>query len=322
MTLLNLRHVEYVVTAADAGSMTTAAAKLHVSQSAVSLAVASLERSLGVDLFIRRRGRGLTLTPAGRRFLPHARDLLAHAEDVRADAHAAGKELTGWLTVGCFRTAAPFLLPPLLETFEQRYPAVRLDFIEGSQAELERALVDGRCELAILYDTRVEIAIDAEHLYDAVPYALLAPEHPLADRAEVTLAELAELDMILLDIPPTREHQLGVFGRAGLTPEVRYTTSSYELLRSLVARNLGFGLLISRPHGDVSYEGRPLRVVPLGGEVAPVGLIIAFPKGVRSSLRARAFAEHCHELVPLIGPGAAATLSSTAAGRSQTPVAS
>src|SRR5919206_2671687 len=110
-TSLNLRQVESFVAAADAGTMTAAAERQLLSQSAVSLAIAGLERSLGVELFIRNRSRGLALTAAGRSFLPQARDLLAHAEDVRATAEAAGAALTGRLTVGCFRTTAPFLLP-------------------------------------------------------------------------------------------------------------------------------------------------------------------------------------------------------------------
>src|SRR5690349_529815 len=113
---MNLRQLECFVAAADAGTMTAAAAQLFVSQSAISLAVAQLERSVGTQLLIRHKARGLELTPAGRRLLPQARSLLAHADDVRTAAEAEGGALSGPLTVGCFRTAAPFLLPELLTT--------------------------------------------------------------------------------------------------------------------------------------------------------------------------------------------------------------
>jgi DNA-binding transcriptional LysR family regulator len=68
-------------------------------------------------------------------------------------------------------------------------------------------------------------------------------------------------------------------------PRVRYRTGSYELARSLVARNLGFTLLISRPYGDVSYEGRRLVAVPLRGAVKTVDVMLATPPGVRPTLR-------------------------------------
>src|SRR4051812_21590724 len=129
--MMNLRQLECFVTAADAGTMTAAAGRLYVSQSAISLAVGQLERSLGSQLFIREKARGLQLTAAGRRLLPEARSLLAHAEEVRSTAEEAGGGLRGSLTVGCFRTAAPFVLPELLETFAIEQPDVELDFVEG-----------------------------------------------------------------------------------------------------------------------------------------------------------------------------------------------
>jgi len=295
--MLNLRHVQYFIAAADARSMTVAADRMSVSQSAVSLAIARLEESLGADLFIRHRGRGLTLTPAGRELLRHVRDLIAHAEEIRAEAESLGSQLTGRLTVGCFRTTAPFMLPMLLETFEREHPNVVLDFLEGAQTEIEDALLEGRCEMAILYDMDLSVELERQRLYAAVPYALIAPNHALGAHESLTLEELAPFDMILLDIPPSREHQIGLFRHVGLTPRIRHETSSYELLRSLVARNQGYALLISRPFGDVSYEGRPLRAVPLEGDILKIDVVLAAPTGVRRTRRARAFAEHCQRLI-------------------------
>ena len=296
--MLNLRQVECFVAAADAGSMTAAAERLLVSQSAVSLAVAGLEQALGTDLFIRRRGRGLELTAAGRELLLPARNMLADAEAMRAQADAIGHGLSGRLTVGCFGTGAPLVLPALMETFERRHPGMTLDFVEGSTDVLEAALLEGRCEVALMYDVGLHLELEKEPLYSTVPYALFAPEHELAARGSVTLAELAGFDFIALDVQPVHEHQLGLFAHAGVSPQIRYRTSSYELLRSLVARNLGFTLLISRPYGDVSYEGRPLVVVPLSGAVKPVDVMLARAPGVRPTLRAQAFAAHCRELLP------------------------
>ncbi len=278
--------------------MTAAAERLRVSQSAVSLAVAGLERSLGTVLFLRHRGRGLTPTAAGRELLLPARNLMADADAMLSRADVIGRGLSGRLTIGCFGTGAPLVLPALMETFERRYPGMTLDFVEGSTDVLEQALLDGRCELALMYDVGLHVALEKEPLYSTVPYALLAPQHPLAERASVTLAELAPHDFVALDVQPVHEHQLGLFAYAGLSPRVRYRTSSYELLRSLVARNLGFTLLSSRPFGDVSYEGRPLVTVPLSGEVKTVDVMLAGPPGVRPTVRARAFAQHCRELLP------------------------
>lgn len=297
-SVLNLRQVEAFIAAAESGSMTDAGERLRISQSAVSLAIRGLEQTLGTDLFIRHRGRGLELTLAGRELLLPARNLMADAEAMRSQADVIGRGLSGRLTVGCFGTGAPLVLPALMETFERRYPGMSLDFVEGSTDELEAALLDGRCEVALMYDVGLHIDLQKEPLYSTIPYVLLAPEHPLAARARVTLAELSRHDFIALDVQPVHEHQLGLFAHAGVTPQIRYRTSSYELLRSLVARNLGYTLLISRPYGDVSYEGRPLVAVPLSGEIKTVDVMLARAPGVRPTLRSQAFAAHCRELLP------------------------
>jgi DNA-binding transcriptional LysR family regulator len=203
--------------------------------------------------------------------------LLAHAEDVLADVQSQGRELTGQLVVGCFRTAAPFVLPGLLETFAAEHPRVRLDFIEGPLPDLERALRDGRCEVAIVYDLDVGPGIECEALYQTEPYVLLAPDHPLASRGDpLEPRELADHDLVMLDVPPSNAYFTSIFVNAGLVPRVRFKVSSYELLRSLVARNLGYGLLISRPHADVSYEGRPLEARRLAGPTLSINVSLAW----------------------------------------------
>jgi DNA-binding transcriptional LysR family regulator len=297
--VFNLRQVECFVCAVELGTITAAAEQLLVSQSAVSLAIAGLENAIGTQLLVRRRSRGLALTAAGRHFVPRAKELLALAADVRADVQSQARELTGELVVGCFRTAAPFVLPGLLETFAVQHPHVRLDFIEGALPEVEHALRDGRCEVAIVYDVDVGPGIECEALYQTEPYVLLAPDHPLASRGDqLELRELADHELVMLCIPPSKAYFTSIFANAGLAPRVRFKVSSYELLRSLVARNLGYGLLISRPYGDVSYEGRPLEVRRLAGPTVPINLSLAWATGVRRTRRARAFADHCQLMLP------------------------
>jgi DNA-binding transcriptional LysR family regulator len=281
--------------------MTAAAGRLRVSQSAVSIAVAQLEAVLGTQLLIRRRSLGRALTDAGRAFLPEARDLLAHAEDVRDRASAVAGEVTGRLTVGCFRTAAPFLLPQLLESFGREHPAVELDFVEGPMPEIDQALREGHCELALTYDLDLAPGIEFEAIYPAVPYALLSPSHALAGEDRIALRGLVDEPMVLLDVPPSAAYLVSVFHAEGLDPRVRYRTSSYELVRSLVARGLGYALLISRPVGDMSYEGRPLVARPLAGRPRAIDVGLARLSGVRPTQRARAFAAHC---LATLGPRA------------------
>lgn len=295
---LNLRQLEYLVAAVSAGSMTAAGERLGVSQSAVSIAISELETLTGAQLVFRRGAQGLVPTNAGTRLLKDARELLAMAEQVEADARNVGRGLSGHLVVGCFRTAAPFLLPSLMESFAERHPDVRLDFFEGSSPEVEAELQSGRCEVAILYDLDLSARVQTAPLYSTQPYVLVGQTHPLAQRRQVTIAELAQHDMVLLDVPPSVPYFEKIFAAEDVEMRIRHRTSSYELVRALVARGLGYGMLISRPVVDQSYEGLPIVCLPIAGQTRRIDVVLARPINSRSTVRAQAFVDHCHQAFP------------------------
>jgi len=294
---LSLRQLSYFVAAAEAGTMTGAAAALHVSQSAISLGVADLERHLGVQLVLRRRARGLTLTAAGQELIGSARALLRLAEELRAGAGELGTALRGRLVVGCFQTIGPFIMPTLLDSFHAAHPLVELDFVEGSLVELQAMLLDGQCEVALLYDMDLSPGVHRETVYLTSPHVLLAPTHPLAARTSIALADLAEHDMIMLNFPPSEHHFTLLLASAGVVPRVRHRSVNFEMVRSLVARGQGYSLLIQQPTVDVSYEGRPLVTRPVADEVTPTAVVLAWPSTAPPTRRARAFADHCHRVL-------------------------
>jgi DNA-binding transcriptional LysR family regulator len=126
---VSLRQLEYFVAAAEAGQMSAAAARFPVSQSAVSVAIAQLERTLGVQLFHRRKARGLSLTPAGTELFTDARRLLEHAVELEASAQTIGQEISGLLKIGCFPTLTPFYMPRVLDAFAQGQQLRVFDFL-------------------------------------------------------------------------------------------------------------------------------------------------------------------------------------------------
>ncbi|WP_221357868.1 LysR family transcriptional regulator [Streptomyces beigongshangae] len=295
---ISLRQLDYFVTAAEAGTLTGAAQRLHVSPSAVSAGIGELEHQIGVQLLLRARAKGLTLTATGRLFLPQAKALLTSSEHLRASVQEVGRNPTGHLVVGCFTTLTPFLIPWLLEEFPSAHPAVTLGFVEGSVTRLQQLLREGRCEMALLYETDVEDGIAFEKLYSVEPHVLLPQRHPLADREEVRLADLAGHDMIMLNVPPSRRYFSDLLARAGISPRVRHSTESFEVVRSLVARGAGYSLLVQRPALDVSYEGRAVRVRRIADEVGPLDVGLARLAGAHPTQRAAAFASFCRARVP------------------------
>lgn len=295
MLPITLRQLQYFVAAADAGSMTGAGAAQHVSQSAISLAISDLERAVGTPLFVRQRARGLSLTPAGRHMLADARDLLGRAEDLVNETQSLGSELRGTLAVACYDTIAPFLVPRLVTTFAEHHPDVTIEFHGGDMAALHRRVRDGVCELFIAYHLDIASDIETTLLRRTEPYVLLPADHALAAQDDVGLEQLIEEPLILLDHPQPSHYFLGLYEDRALHPRIGHRTTSFELVRSLVARGLGYALLIQRPAGDLSCEGIPLACRPLRKPSRTLDIVTGTPAGARLTRRATAFVEHAVE---------------------------
>ncbi|WP_042370032.1 LysR family transcriptional regulator [Streptacidiphilus neutrinimicus] len=292
-----LAQLRYFVVAAEAGSMTAAAERLLIAQSAVSTAVSNLEHELGVQLFIRRKGKGLVTTPAGDRLLLQARELLTHALDVAAEARGVEGGLSGPVRLGCFVTLAPFVLPGLLVAAADRHPGLRIDVVEGEADELDRALRTGRIDFALTYDLGLGPGVARDTVASLPVHALVAADHPLAGRGAVDLAELADEPFVLLDLPHSRDYFWSLVTATGITPVVRHRSHNYEAVRSLVALGHGFSVLHQRPATDDTYSGAKVAVLALTNEHPPLDLVLARMDGVRQTGRAAAVAQLAHELL-------------------------
>ena len=289
MIQYTLKQLAYFAAAAERSSVTAAARALHVSQPSISTAIAHLERVLGAQLFLRRHAQGLALTPAGRRLFAEARRLLAHAEELGLSARSEGERLRGELHLGYFMTFAPYYLPGLLLRFGRCHPEVAVKLHEGDIESLRRGLVLGAFEIALLYDLALGPELICQPLAALKPYVLLPRDHALARRRHVSLRALAAEPFILLDLPHSREYFRAIFLAYGLEPAVRYSTPSLEMVRGLVARGHGVGLLNIRPEGDRAYDGAPLACRPLAEDSPPLRVVLAQPAQARPTRAAEAF---------------------------------
>jgi len=290
-----LRQAAYFVSAAEHGSIADAARALNISQPSVSSAIGKLEDSLGVQLFIRHHAQGVSLTPAGQSLVVEMRALLAHAREVHDSAERIGDEVAGTFDVGCFSTLAPFYMPGLIRSFEAAYPAASLRLHEGMQTDLVGGLEAGRFEIAMLYDIELPSNIDMHLLAEFKPYVLLAEDHPLAGREALSLKELAGEPMVLLDMPPSSTYFTRIFIRAGYEPMVRYRSPSIETVRGMVANGYGFSILVIRPAGDLSYDGKRIVRRPILEDVPGSRVALARMAGTRPTRFAQAYTEACHD---------------------------
>jgi DNA-binding transcriptional LysR family regulator len=291
-----LRQLECFVAVGEQGSIAGAAAALMLSPSAITGALNELERAFNAQLTIRRKAHGVSLTPSGQYVLSQARGLLHAATDLQVMAADAGKTLRGKVVIGCYSSLAPTLLTELMAEYGNRHPDVELDFFAGTQQEIHEKLLLGELDLAIAYDLTVPPGLTRKRLREAVPVVVLPVDHPLAALDTVALAELVDEPMILLDVNPSRENTEMMFSAAGLTPWIRFRTTDFEVTRSMVARGMGYAILVQRPAVDVSYEGRPLVVRQIHPAVRHVPISMVWSEGVRLSRSAEAMLELSLEL--------------------------
>lgn len=270
-----LRQLQHFIAAAEVGTVTAAAAQVHISQAAMSQSLNELERAVGQQLMVRTRTHGIQLTSSGRRFLADARELVARAADVQQEMIDRSEELVGPLDIGIYSAVAPFWVPFLAEHFIVPNPQVSVRIVEGDGKALQRQMLEGRFDAVFTHTGHLIDGVRHQVIRKGQGYALVAPSHRLAGRTSATIAEFGDDPYVLLDVPAVSENQLPKLRAGGIEPNIQWRSTSFEAVRGLVARGLGWSVLVQRPPVDVSYDGLPLVTIPLEN-FEPSDICIAF----------------------------------------------
>jgi DNA-binding transcriptional LysR family regulator len=304
MTMLRftLRQLEYALAIAERGSLAGAAQSLGVAQPSLSASLQKLEDQLGLQLFIRHHAQGVTPSPQGLRFLAEARSLVAQGRDFQRDTSNAGELVAGELTMGSFMTIAPVYAPKLIAGFQKLYPQARLRLEDGVQDELVAGLRNGRFDLALLYKLDLPDDLKVTELASVTPYVLLNASHRLARQTRVSLHDLADDPLVLLDVLPSRTYFTRLLESNGIQPKVSFVSPSLELVRGLVGQGLGYSLLITRPFGDHAYDGEALAIRPIVEDVEDGVIAMAALKNLRPTRLISTFEEFCVSFFGQIHP--------------------
>src|SRR5690625_1527139 len=241
----------------------------------MSQSLSELERAVGQQLMVRTRTHGIQLTSSGRRFLADARELIARAADVQQEMTDRAEELVGPLDIGIYTAVAPFWVPFIAEHFIVPNQQVTVRVVEGDGKELQRQMVEGQLDAVFTHSGHLIDGVRHQTIRKGQGYALVAPSHRLAGRASAKIAEFGDDPYVLLDIPAVRENQLPKLRAGGIGPNIAWRSTSFEAVRGLVARGLGWSVLVQRPPVDVSYDGLPLVTIPLE-DFEPSDICIAF----------------------------------------------
>lgn len=292
-----LRHLEYFVAAAEAGSIKIASERINISQPSISSAISHLEDELQLQLFVRRHAQGLSITSSGKRIMREALLVLRQATGLYSIAGELRDEISGNLAIGCMVTLAPMIMPELGIRFTQAYPEVNLNIVEGSHEQLLSRLRHVEIDAAISYNLQFPDDIMFEPLASLPPQILLAANHPLASRKSLELTELKDQPMILLDLTYSRQYFFSIFQNEDLTANIAARSVNQEVVRSLVANGFGFTISNVRPRNMTTLDGRKLKAVKLAGDHQPMKIGLATLQQEQKPMVLKVFEQHCREMI-------------------------
>lgn len=189
------RQLWHFVAAAEAGKLAEAGRLLHMAPSAISTSISELETTLGVQLCVRHKAKGIVLTPSGEAALTLARNLITDLLDFEHAFGDEGESARAPLTVGCFMSLAPLVLPATQSAFSGSYPNAAVEFVEESHEVLQQRLLEGTIDMAFLYDLDIDHRLQRIPVMRLAPSVLLPAEHPLAAAdapTEIPFSAIAE----------------------------------------------------------------------------------------------------------------------------------
>jgi LysR family nitrogen assimilation transcriptional regulator len=258
---MDLKQLEYFVRVAELGSFTKAAIALDIAQPALSRQVRLLEVELRQNL-LTRNGRGALPTEAGKLLLAHGRGILHQVERAREELGRVRGALAGRVAVGLPSSLARVLTVPLTRAFRAEMPDATLSISEGLSVAMQESLVNGRLDIAVLYNTQPGSEVDISPLLEedlllvqARPPGLLGDQDPDPEPGPVTLKDVAQLPLVIPSRPNAiRMHVESEMANLGCRLKIALEIDGVSAILDLVADGAGSAVL---SRNAVSSSVRP-----------------------------------------------------------------
>jgi DNA-binding transcriptional LysR family regulator len=191
---MEIRQLEALVGIAEHGTFSSAAEALGTVQSNISNRIARLETELGCELVDRASG---AITESGNVVVNRSRRILAELSAIAADVHELNSEVRGQVSVGMIGTAGRWVVPLLLDAQQKQFPHIALRITEGTNSVIEPQMVSGQLDLAVLAWPVTAPELSEVDLYREDLVLIINRNHPLASQDSVTMAEVAQLNLLL-----------------------------------------------------------------------------------------------------------------------------
>ncbi|WP_044871322.1 LysR family transcriptional regulator [Pseudomonas sp. LFM046] len=195
---LDLQLLRIFITVVESGGFSAAQGELGIGQSTISTQMAKLETRLGFRLCERGKA-GFRLTPKGEQVMAATRKLFGAIETFKGEARGMADMLLGELRIGVSEALDDQVLERLgaaIGRFRRRNQAVQFELVSAMPAELERRLLQDQLHLAIGYFSGTQAALDYRPLFSEQQRLFCADGHPLFERTDVSLDDLAACDLV------------------------------------------------------------------------------------------------------------------------------
>jgi DNA-binding transcriptional LysR family regulator len=286
---MDLAELQVFLTVASERSFSKAAARLHRTQPAVSQAIRRLEDHLGERLFDRAAKDG-KLTEAGRVLLDYAQRLMRLAEEADSAVRELRDLQRGRVLVGANEAAVHVVLP-VVELFRQAHPRVQVDIRRVPSRQIGVEVLQRSLDVGVLSFPPAEKGLGSILIGDDELVMLTSPDHPLAARAQVTMAEFGRQNVIAHnEASPARERVLRLFEQRHEQLNITLALPSLDGIKRAVEMNLGVALLPRRCAIAEITTGR-LSAVPVAQVRLPRHLRLVYPEHAQLSHAALAFLE-------------------------------
>ncbi|WP_395747384.1 LysR family transcriptional regulator [Prosthecobacter sp.] len=291
---IDTRQLRAFVSLARSGSFTQAGRELHLTQSAISHAIKSLETDLGSLLF-HRQGKSVHLTHAGRELLPHAETILQSMHHARAVLGTLDQSPRGRLRIGCTTAAAQFILPTVFREFKESFPSYEIKVVCGETPDTIERLHKNQVDLTVSLRPPDVARLNCHAIFDDELEFLVSPLHPWAHKAP-KLKDAADETFIVasrnsLNFAMTQEF----FMKQGVRLHSFIELGSSEATKELA--KLGIGVAIAaRWIARTEIEAGQLIPLPLPKAKLKRRWVVSTLKGRPLNLPERTFIGLCEEV--------------------------
>src|SRR5581483_10275331 len=239
---MELHQLRYFLAVAEAGNFTRASERVYVTQPSLSQQIINLETEVGHKLF-HRLGRKAVLTEAGTAFLDRARRIVFEVENATkelSDHPGLGRRIT----VGAVQTIMPYLVAPLIVEARTGLPNLTIDTREDFRADLVDAVVAGDVDLAVVPLPLNDHRLSVEPLLTDPLLLVVGKKHPIAERTEININDLAGESFASLGTGSTLADQIkAFFGDHNFQPRVGFRCAQVATLKLFVSMGLGISIL-------------------------------------------------------------------------------